>query len=421
MSEKPIKRHLNTYQKSMLIIAIFGIILPTSFFVYEYIASQEENPQSVTVTDKINNIFTINDIINFSTLTFHTNSDSLEWKQFSQSSYNLGNELFFSFKITGLNVDDPRKISVFLIDNNNFVRMTFPNFDNEYLNNILSDITTYQDMINNESGISIIVDRPVEIKFSTEKIDNILSFGNWHVVVLVWKEMSHTKFFPSVIITDSTYIKGYEKPPTFRDNFISFIAAVGSLIFIALLVYLYFFLRRRLEEEVTTETKIDIQSRIYDYLIELIKKRPNLTLDYSTKSYIRFFTKNLDFFPKLGEEWTSTKRVMLFQFINSKQDLDLFLHIGPGLQEIRQEIYKTAKQKPNTFNCIGNRRLSKGYFGLYKKNILTKNEYKKEISEINKIIEKKLTEFYNNDLPKIENELIKLRKKYTATPDSTKE
>ena len=141
------------------------------------------------------------------------------------------------------------------------------------------------------------------------------------------------------------------------------------------------------------EYKPDLMMDISKLLIELIKKDPELIPDYSSKAYIRFITKNLDFFPREGKEWTKSGRILLFEMRNYINGVDLFLIIGPGKKEIREKICGIAKNNLKLFN-VANRNLTSRWFSIYKKSIIKAKNYEdKDISEIREHIKEKLESF----------------------------
>jgi hypothetical protein len=135
-----------------------------------------------------------------------------------------------------------------------------------------------------------------------------------------------------------------------------------------------------------------------------------LTLDSSSKSYIHFIPKNLDFIPHLGEGWTKSKRILLFEIYNSPEQVSLYLIIGPGPQEIRQELYEIAKKNTKLFNNAS-RTLTEQWFSIYKTQFLKKKEIEdKEIDELSDIFKEKFTTFKKSELPEIEQEIRKYSK-----------
>lgn len=152
----------------------------------------------------------------------------------------------------------------------------------------------------------------------------------------------------------------------------------------------------------------DTRQEIYSYLTDLIKNNSELILDDSTKSYIRFIPKNLDFIPKNGDGWTGTKRILLFEFYNAEKKLDLNLLIGPGQEIIREKLFNIAKSNPDIFSVVGKRKLAKLHSQIFKKKILKLKDYdENEFENIKLIIEQKFKKLLSEDVPKIENELKK--------------
>lgn len=153
------------------------------------------------------------------------------------------------------------------------------------------------------------------------------------------------------------------------------------------------------------EYKPDLLMEINECLTEVIKNDPDLILDFSSKSYIRFITKKLDFIPRRGEGWTKSERILLFEFKNNLNGVALYLIIGPGPKEIREKLCKIAKNKLKLFN-VAKRKFTGQWFSIYKKTIVKANNYEdKDISEIKKNLKEKIESFKINDLVKIEKEI----------------
>ena len=149
------------------------------------------------------------------------------------------------------------------------------------------------------------------------------------------------------------------------------------------------------------EYKPDMQMEIYESLIEILGSAPDLILDDSSKTYIRFIPKGLDFIPKKGEGWTKSKRILLFEFQNTQSGLNLNLIIGPGLKDIREKLYDIARKNTAIFSR-SRRKLTPQWFTIYMKSILKSKEYEnKEIEEIKILLKEKFEKFKNQDLPQI--------------------
>ncbi|HZX12852.1 MAG TPA: hypothetical protein VFF49_00450 [Thermodesulfobacteriota bacterium] len=136
--------------------------------------------------------------------------------------------------------------------------------------------------------------------------------------------------------------------------------------------------------------------------------RSPLILDDSIKMEVRFIPKSLDFFPREGD-WTSSKRIFLFNFQNHPEGLDLSLYLGPGKADLRKRIYDAAQGNHVAFNKA-KRKFTDVWFCLYKKNFLKKDQAEDlSIDELRNLLKEKFASFKLLDLPVIENELFKLK------------
>jgi len=116
---------------------------------------------------------------------------------------------------------------------------------------------------------------------------------------------------------------------------------------------------------------------IKNILRSIIEADDSLVLDKSTKHYIRFIPKKMDFIPKIGDGWTNTKRVLLFEIQNWDTGITLKMIIGPSVEKkIREKIYDLVKNKTKLFN-ESKKPFKKGkWFTIYKKKILKSSKYK---------------------------------------------
>jgi hypothetical protein len=159
------------------------------------------------------------------------------------------------------------------------------------------------------------------------------------------------------------------------------------------------------------EYKPDLLMEIKEYLVDSIQSDPDLIHDFSSKSYIRFISKNLDIIPKDREGWTRSKRILLFELKNNDRGVSLDLIIGPGLDEIRNKLNGIAQENLKLFN-VANRKFTEKWFSIYKKTWTRPKDYEdKDISEIQNILNEKFESFKKIDLLKIEEEI----KKYNIT------
>lgn len=160
--------------------------------------------------------------------------------------------------------------------------------------------------------------------------------------------------------------------------------------------------------DLISEYKPDRLSVIRDVLVDLISNDPDLTLDDVKKGEVRFIAKSLDFFPKEGT-WTSSKRILLFDFLNRPEGLDLSLYLGPGNSDLRKSIYDAAQGDLTAFNKA-KRKFVTIWFCLYKKNFLKKGQADDFTDdELRATIKKNIDDFKQLDLPQLEKELRKLK------------
>lgn len=103
--------------------------------------------------------------------------------------------------------------------------------------------------------------------------------------------------------------------------------------------------------------------------------------------------------------WTSSNRLLLFEFQNKDSKLALKLIIGPGDQEAREKIYNKAVSHKGIFNAVG--KLGRQFAQIYSKEFLPKYfDEESDYEEIKGQIEDKFTMFIENDLGKIHECLI---------------
>lgn len=156
--------------------------------------------------------------------------------------------------------------------------------------------------------------------------------------------------------------------------------------------------------------KPDVYSDIRYALEEIIDANDNLVKDHCSKSNIRFISKTLDFFPKEGEGWTKSKRILLFEIVNYDKAVNLFLLIGPGNSTIRQFIYDHVKTNP-LFNKTW-AQLPKKWASIYKIKLSSISRLDgKTKEEIKDKLSVQLNKFLDNDYKLLEKNLVKLNNK----------
>ncbi|HEY7416671.1 MAG TPA: PD-(D/E)XK nuclease family protein [Ktedonobacteraceae bacterium] len=148
------------------------------------------------------------------------------------------------------------------------------------------------------------------------------------------------------------------------------------------------------------EHRPDQQAIIRDLLRSLITKTPGLVMDVSLKQYIRFAPQEWDV-PTLraGSGWTTSGRILLLQFNNYPDSLELILYIGPGPQEILTGLLALGDAKHPPFQP--SKKAGKLWYQIYSKPFLQKASYENTIEEITQEITKHWERFVQSDLPKI--------------------
>ncbi len=148
------------------------------------------------------------------------------------------------------------------------------------------------------------------------------------------------------------------------------------------------------------ERRPDRQETIRMFLFKLIEAEPELILDDSGKTSIRFSVKDWEVpILKQGKGWTPSGRILLFQFTNSIDKLKLALYIGPGPENTRQELFEFAHKQPP---LKPQKTLSKLWSVIYSRSFATSRPYE-EMSEDE--IEAEISDHWKNfvqkDLSKI--------------------
>jgi hypothetical protein len=157
------------------------------------------------------------------------------------------------------------------------------------------------------------------------------------------------------------------------------------------------------------EHRPDLQIEIRDLLIDMIESEPGMQLDHSSKSSVRFLPHDLDLpLFQAGEGWTPTGRMLLFEFNNRANRLTLRLYIGPGPQEIRQQLFDVALQNCPPFDISRKGKpMARKWQNIYRMSVLQAEDYADAIMEdLAPKIEKRWNEFLMNKLPAL-SEIIK--------------
>jgi len=154
------------------------------------------------------------------------------------------------------------------------------------------------------------------------------------------------------------------------------------------------------------EHRPDRQAAIRDLLEPLITATPDLKIDYSIKTYIRFYPTDWDTAHlRGGAGWTPSGRILLFEFTNSPTGLRLGLTIGPGPDAVkarRQAILNAALRHGPPLRPA-RQQLMAQWNTIYRRDFLSQKtlEEAEGLDELEPLIRENWNRFVQDDLPKI--------------------
>ena len=127
------------------------------------------------------------------------------------------------------------------------------------------------------------------------------------------------------------------------------------------------------------EARDDTQLEIKSFLEDKVEKE-GFIIDDVSKTHIRFTTSILSKNIKIkGEGWTSTKRILLFEFKNKRNGLGLKLIIGPGEESQRNNLFCFMKKHEKVFTKTTSvEKISGKWKTVFSKTILNKNDYSRK-------------------------------------------
>ena len=156
--------------------------------------------------------------------------------------------------------------------------------------------------------------------------------------------------------------------------------------------------------DIIFQYKPDIYLELSSHMENQLKKHSDIMIDTGGKTAIRFTTKKMDSLVKaLGEGWTKSKRILLFEIYLYENRVALRLYIGPGDTEYREVLRQFFLKKKDLFKFV-DRKFGSKWHAVYQDNFLTKKDFEgKDSDELKAKVDKKLTAFFEKDLPMIEN------------------
>jgi hypothetical protein len=166
--------------------------------------------------------------------------------------------------------------------------------------------------------------------------------------------------------------------------------------------------------DIIFEHRPDLQLSIFENLKHLIEARSELKLDRCIKSYIRFcassWDSNQDFLKgAIGSDmWTPTRRIILFEFRNAEDWLNLHLVIGPGDAETRKHLFSACQSEKSIFRGV-RRELSEKWASVWKMPFLKQSDYERHPNpDVRALISMRWSDFLGREFPKIEAAISKI-------------
>lgn len=151
------------------------------------------------------------------------------------------------------------------------------------------------------------------------------------------------------------------------------------------------------------EHKADRQLDVYGIINDYLEKNSELIKDDSSKFNFKFIPESWEKLPFMnqGQGWTSSGRLLLFELANRVDRLDLKLIIGPGKQEVRDNLVIKVKGMQDVFPAA-KRKPGDKWFTIYQEQLLTREQVERlEPDEMRATIIEKIDELLTNKCPKM--------------------
>lgn len=150
------------------------------------------------------------------------------------------------------------------------------------------------------------------------------------------------------------------------------------------------------------EHRPDRQDEIRKILVGLVEETPGLKPEDSGKGKVRFAVADWDTpLTTAGQGWTSTGRLLIFEWANETDKLLLKLVLGPGDQETRRRLHDATSSAGRPFKVA--KGLGTYWNTLYSRPWLTKADLaEKEIDELEAKLHEQWRRFVERDLPQMD-------------------
>jgi hypothetical protein len=158
------------------------------------------------------------------------------------------------------------------------------------------------------------------------------------------------------------------------------------------------------------EKRPDFQLAIKDLLEKHVSQQANLVLDLCTKSAVRFA---LDAWTEgkltLGEGWTPSGRMLLFEFKISRERVVLGLFIGPGDTQVRESLFGFARDHRPPFKFADPKLYAK-WNQIWSRKILGSADLESEnLEAVNAKLAAAWNQFLTSELPLLAGAVAELR------------
>jgi Fe-S cluster biosynthesis and repair protein YggX len=149
--------------------------------------------------------------------------------------------------------------------------------------------------------------------------------------------------------------------------------------------------------DIIFEHKPDMLTETNEHIVQIIERYKELPVnfDHCTKSYIRFYIPQWDEVPaqKSGNgKWTPSGRVLLFEVLNSMNEISMKLVIGPGDPIFRETVFN-ATENIKVFKGRSNK-LYGNWTQVFKKKLVNKEKMNYELESVKNIIDQELEKFF---------------------------
>ena len=128
--------------------------------------------------------------------------------------------------------------------------------------------------------------------------------------------------------------------------------------------------------------KPDLVSKLNEHIQSILRQKENIIMDLGNRTYVRFTTSTFnDKVKNVGDGWTSTKRILLFEFDIRESRLVVKLVIGPGEQDYRQRLIEFCKKNGSLFKLADRAYIGKKWHTVYQMGFLKKRDFEDATEE----------------------------------------